>query len=291
VGPSDDGTDQVAAAIAANERRVHVIPNPSGVTPTGLNAAIAATRGEVVVRVDGHSSLSVGYIRRAVATMARTGAVNVGGMQVPTARTPFEEAVAAATTSWIGTGGATYRVGGAEGPVDTVYLGVFDRAAGDQVGWFDGDLIRNQDYELNIRLRRAGGQVWFDPELSVGYRPRGSWTALARQYYDYGYWKARVLRRHPGSTKLRQVLPAALPAALLVPLVRSRGPSRFVGVTAYLLAVSSIGRLDARRVAVTVVVHFSWCAGLTVGLVRPTRASERWRVRPISRHASDSAAE
>jgi succinoglycan biosynthesis protein ExoA len=93
-----------------------------------LNVAIRAGSAPIVVRVDGHSELSDGYIRRAVATMQRTGAANVGGLQVPMATTPFEEAVAAATTSWLGTGGASYRVGGAEGPVDTVYLGVFDRA-------------------------------------------------------------------------------------------------------------------------------------------------------------------
>ena len=84
-----------------------------------------------------------------------------------------------------------------EGPVDTVFLGVFDRAAIEAVGLFDERLIRNQDYELNIRLRKAGGTVWFDPELSVGYRPRGSWTALAKQYFEYGQWKAVVMRMHP----------------------------------------------------------------------------------------------
>jgi succinoglycan biosynthesis protein ExoA len=158
-----------------------VVDNPSGVTPSALNAAIRAGSAPVVVRVDGHSELSEGYIRGR-RDDARTGAVNVGGLQVPVATTPFEEAVAAATTSWLGTGGASYRVGGEEGPVDTVYLGVFDRAAIEAVGLFDERLIRNQDYELNIRLRKAGGTVWFDPELSVGYRPRGSW------------------RRSPGST-------------------------------------------------------------------------------------------
>ncbi|NNE12055.1 MAG: glycosyltransferase, partial [Ilumatobacter sp.] len=173
VAPSGDGTDVVAEQLASGDPRVTVVANPAGVTPAGLNAAIAATDGSVVVRVDGHAALSEGYVRRAVETMCRTGAVNVGGIQAPAPETPFEEAVAAATTSWLGTGGATYRMGGAEGPVDTVYLGVFDRAAGDQVGWFDETLIRNQDYELNIRLRQAGGEVRFDPQLSVQYRPRG----------------------------------------------------------------------------------------------------------------------
>ena len=115
VGPSDDGTEEVAAELAATGDDLVVVANPSGTTPSGLNAAIRAGAAPIVVRVDGHSELSDGYIRRAVETMERTGAVNVGGLQVPVASTTFEEAVAAATTSWLGTGGASYRVGGVEG--------------------------------------------------------------------------------------------------------------------------------------------------------------------------------
>jgi glycosyltransferase involved in cell wall biosynthesis len=221
IAPSDDGTESCAAVLSEGEPRVSVVANPAGVTPAGLNAAIAATTGEVVVRVDGHAELCSGYIRRAVETMCRTGAVNVGGMQVPKGETRFEEAVAAATTSWLGTGGARYRVGGVEGPVDTVYLGVFDRATGDAVGWFDESLIRNQDYEFNIRLRAAGGVVWFDPELAVSYRPRGSYQALARQYFEYGRWKVEVVGRHPDSLVARQAIPLVSTTVQLAALVVS----------------------------------------------------------------------
>ena len=280
VGPSDDGTESVAARLAERESRVLVVPNPAGVTPVALNTAIAATSGEVVVRVDGHAALSDGYIRRAVETMIRTGAVNVGGMQVPTPETPFEEAVAAATTSWLGTGGASYRVGGDEGPVDTVYLGVFDRAAGDAVGWFAPDLIRNQDYELNIRLREAGGTVWFDPSLSVGYRPRGSWTTLTKQYFEYGRWKAEVLRRHPESLRMRQLVPAVLPlvlaASTALGLARRRrwllAPAVYAGVLA--------GATRRLRVAsVLAATHLSWGTGVLSGFARqrPSRSERSTR--------------
>ena len=267
VGPSDDGTESVTAQVARREPRVLVVPNPAGVTPVALNAAVAATTGEVVVRVDGHAALSDGYIRRAVETMIRTGAVNVGGMQAPTPETPFEEAVAAATTSWLGTGGASYRVGGVEGPVDTVYLGVFDRAAGDAVGWFAPDLIRNQDYELNIRLRGAGGTVWFDPALSVGYRPRGTWKALAKQYFEYGYWKAMVLHRHPCSLRPRQFLPlfgtAVVSAAVLSLPIR---PRRFIVPTAYAATVLVAARGAVTTAGAAATMHFSW----SFGVVRAT---------------------
>lgn len=207
VGPSLDTTLQVAQRLADEDDRVRVVPNPSGSTGAGLNAAIAASSGEVVVRLDAHAVLPAGYLQRAVEVLAATGAVNVGGVQDPVGTTPFEQAVAAAMGSRLGTGGAAFRHSGTAGPVDTVYLGVFRRSALDAAGGFDPGLLRNQDYELNVRLREAGGTVWFDPSLRVAYRPRGSVRALARQYYDYGKWKREVLRRHPGSLKLRQAVP------------------------------------------------------------------------------------
>lgn len=284
VAPSDDGTERVAAELADANDRVTVVPNPAGVTPAGLNAAIAATDGEVVVRVDGHAALSPGYIRRAVETLRRTGAVNVGGRQVPQPETAFEEAVAAATTSPLGTGGARYRVGGEEGPVDTVYLGVFDRAAGDAVGWFDETLIRNQDYELNIRLRAAGGTIWFDPELWVGYRPRGSLRALARQYYEYGVWKAEVVRRHPRSLKLRQAVPALLVPAIVVLVLTARRRSSRVGLAGVIVAMlggSRALRPPARHVRSWLVLPtmlVSWSTGVWIGafaLVAARASSDR----------------
>jgi len=265
VAPSDDDTVSVAAHLASTNDRVNVVDNPAGVTPAGLNAAIGGTSGSIVARVDGHAELSPGYIRRAVETMCRTGAVNVGGLQVPRPETPFEEAVAAATTSWMGTGGATYRVGGAQGPVDTVYLGVFDRAAGETVGWFDETLIRNQDYELNVRLRRAGGQVWFDPELSVGYRPRGTWSALAKQYYEYGWWKAEVLRLHPDSLRLRQLVPPVAVGAAFLGVLNGRRwrPALLAPIGYVAVLASTIGRGPHRLTpAVLATMHASWVAGL-----------------------------
>ena len=274
VAPSTDGTEQLAARIAAGEPRVSVVDNPAGVTPAGLNAAIRATTGEVVVRVDGHAELSAGYIERAVATMCRTGAVNVGGRQIPRPQTRFEEAVAAATTSRLGTGGATYRIGGAEGPVDTVYLGVFDRVAGDTVGWFDESLVRNQDYELNIRLRAAGGTVWFDPELGVDYRPRGTWRALAKQYFEYGWWKAEVTRRHPSSLRVRQVVPPlGLTLMTLASLRGFRRPGWWavptLGVAVLVAEATRVRRRHrARTVDVAMVlatIPVAWSLGLFVG--------------------------
>ena len=167
LGPSRDKTDDVAHELAAADPRVQCVDNPSGRTPEGLNKAIALTRHSVIARVDGHAELPGDYLRVAVEALERTGAVNVGGLMGAEGRTPFERAVARAMTTKFGVGNAPFHVGGEEGPADTVYLGVFRRSALEAVGGYDEAFTRAQDWEMNYRLRRAGGLIWFTPELKV----------------------------------------------------------------------------------------------------------------------------
>jgi len=286
VGPSTDGTEALAESMAASSVDLEVVPNPSGKTPSALNAAIRSGSAPVIVRVDGHSELSAGYLRRAVEILRDTGAANVGGIQRPEPTTPFEQAVADATTSLLGTGGASYRVGSAARAVDTVYLGVFDRTAVEAVGLFDEDLIRNQDYELNIRLRDAGGAVWFDPTLSVGYTPRSTWSALARQYYEYGWWKAVVLRKHPRSLKLRQLIPpVGIIGVLAGLLLGTRWRPAFVVPVAYTAAISGSVRSSRERLrapTLLIVIHVAWSVGLL-------RSASRQIVHGSQAHQSDRA--
>lgn len=274
VGPSSDGTEAIAAGLAAERPGVHVVANPTGGTASGLNAAIRASAGSVVARVDAHAVLSPGYLERAVHTMRRTGAVNVGGVQQAVGATPFEEAAAAAMSSRFGTGDAAFHYGGAAGPTDTVYLGVFDRPALEQVGLFDESLVRNQDYELNIRLRAAGGTVWFDPGLRVRYRPRGSLRRLARQYFEYGQWKREVLRRHPRSLRWRQAVPPVVTGLSVLGLLATPWRLRAVVfptvyAAAVVAAAASAGRgrpgAIAKLLAIFPTMHVSWSAGLVVG--------------------------
>ena len=273
VGPSDDGTEALARQLAQASDDLIVVDNPSGKTPSGLNAAIRAGAAPVIVRVDGHSRLSAGYIRRAVEILRTTGASNVGGIQRPEPTSSFEQAVADATTSVLGTGGATYRLGSVAAPVDTVYLGVFDRAAIEAVGLFDESLIRNQDYELNIRLRDAGGVVWFDPTLSVGYTPRSTWSGLVRQYYEYGWWKSVVIRRHPKSVRLRQVVaPVGVLGVTAGLAVGTKYRPALIVPAAYLGAlVASVrsARNPLRAAGVLAAIHSSWTSGLIRGMFRP----------------------
>ena len=206
LGPSSDQTNSVAAQLCASDARVTSVPNPTGRTPEGLNAALAATTEQIVVRVDAHSELSDGYIRKAVETLQRTGADNVGGIMGARGITKFENAVAAAMTSPLGVGSASFHTGGVEGPAETVYLGVFQRAALERIGGYDPAFTRAQDWEMNYRIRATGGQVWFNPELFVTYRPRPSIRKLAKQYFQYGSWRHEVMRHHPETRRTKSAL-------------------------------------------------------------------------------------
>ena len=216
-----DGSDNSATRDLINREflNVLVISNPEKIVPTGLNRALQVASGDVIVRCDAHAVLPPGYIQRVVEKLAETGAANVGGLQSPEGVSLFERAVAVAMTTPLGAGDARYRLGGSEGSADTVYMGAFRRDTLDAVGGFDPEYVRNQDYELNWRLRERGEVVWFDPELVVSYRPRGNLLALARQYRDYGRWKSAMLMQHPASLRIRQLAPPMLILGLVASLM------------------------------------------------------------------------
>ena len=216
LGPSRDNTDAIAAELCAADARVHTVPNPTGKTPAGLNAAIAVTRYEIVVRVDGHGMLTPGYIRTAVRLLRETGAVNVGGVMHAEGVTFFERSVAVAMTSKLGVGNAKFHTGGQAGPADTVYLGVFRRVVLDKQRGYNESFVRAQDWELNHRIREAGGLIYFSPELHVTYRPRPNLGKLARQYFEYGRWRRVVMRTHSGTASLRYLAPPIAVLAVVI---------------------------------------------------------------------------
>ena len=286
LGPSHDATDEIARELAADPR-VRLVANPTGATPAGLNAAIAASSGEVVVRCDGHALLPPHYVRTAVETLRRADADNVGGIMAAEGVTDFECAVARAMTTRLGVGGASFHIGGVEGEAPTVYLGVFRRSALERVGGYDQSMVRAQDWEMNHRIRASGGRVWFTPDLRVTYRPRSTVAALSRQYREYGQWRRVVMRRHPETRKLpgslRYLAPpvmvvgvAAGTAAAVVGVASGQrwlvggllAPAGYVAlVAAGAVALGSgLGaRSRAQLPVVFAVMHWSWGVGFLAG--------------------------
>ena len=242
IGPSKDRTEHIAERLAAADHRITVVANPSGQIPAALNAAVKASRHDLVIRVDGHAMLPPGYIATAVRTLAETGAVNVGGVMAAEGTTPFQRAVAWAMTSPAGVGSAKYHTGGEAGPASSVYLGAFRRSAIDNVGGYDEQYLRAEDWEMNHRLREAGGLIWFTPQMKVSYRPRATIGALASQYFGYGRWRHVVARMHAGTINLRYLAP---PAAVL-----ATGAGALAGVGGLLaLAAGTSGALPWALVA------------------------------------------
>lgn len=219
VGPSKDRTEAIARELAAADSRITVVANPSGRIASAMNAAVKTARHGIITRIDAHSMLPDGYLRTAVRILTKTGAADVGGWMAAEGTTPFQQAVAWAMTSSFGMGAAANHTGGDAGPADTVYLGVYQRAAVEKVGGYDEAMLIAEDWELNYRIRAAGGLIWFTPDLKVTYRPRASFSALAKQQFRYGRWRRVVARRYPETVNLRYLAPPVATALNAVGLV------------------------------------------------------------------------
>ena len=298
-GGSRDATRALAAAWCARDARFRLLDNPGGLVSRALNLGIAAARGEIVVRIDAHTLPDPDYLERSVAVLAETGAWCAGGPMLARGTTPWGEAVALAMRHPFGAGPARFRSARQRERVDTVYLGAFPRPALDRVGPFEERLVRNQDYEMNWRIRRAGGTVVVDPAIRSTYLTRSTLAEVARQYFDYGFWKRRMLRLHPGSVRLRQLAApllvlglllaaAAAVAAVAGPLPAAAGLALPALAGLYALAALAVSaslaaRYGARHFArlpvVLATMHLAWGWGFLVACATawPERRGTRAR--------------
>ena len=259
---SRDKTARIAKKLEKQHEQVTVVSNKKGGTSAGLNLAIEQAIGEVIIRVDAHSELPVDYASLGIEILEQTKAANVGGKMLAVGQTDFEKAVAWAYGSRFGIGGGAFHVGGKAGPVDSVYLGIFDKKKLIEVGGFDEATVRGQDWELNLRLRQAGYTVWFDPRLEVTYRPRNSWLKLARQFYLTGKWRGKLARKGLQDQNLRYFAPPVLVFASLF----------IFPIAIYLASIAVIAlfaRLDfgakLRLFIVLPTMHYFWGLGFIIG--------------------------
>jgi len=285
LGPSKDQTNVIAQDLA-KDQRIKLVENPSGRTAAALNNAIKNSNFDIIVRLDGHAIVDSNYIKNAVKTLVESGADNVGGLMKAEGTNAFEKSVAAAMTSKFGVGNAPFHVGGKSGEVDTVYLGTFRKSALERVGYFDESFIRAQDWEMNYRIRKTGGKIWFNPDLVVSYRPRKNLLQLAKQYFEYGQWRKQVTKTYPETVSMRYLAPPITVSGLIAGIImvlfskildinwlQIGWLAPLVYLTVILLAFLSIGSkigLLSRLYLLLVLptMHLSWGVGFLKGSKR-----------------------
>jgi len=289
-GHSTDRTREVIGAFqrAHPDLRVCVLDNDARTIPAALNRAIAASSGAVIVRLDGHSAPHPDYVENCVAALEAGKGDSVGGVWEirPGADTWQARAIAVAAAHPLGVGDALYRHAKTAASVDTVPFGAWRRALSDRIGGYDESLLVNEDYEFNARIRRSGGKIWLDPAIRSIYFARSTPGALSRQYFRYGFWKWRMLRRYPATLRWRQALPPLFVLSLVAGLVLApfwRPAGWLVGfeLLAYFGILGLFGLRSAvqRRQAALLfglplaitIMHLSWGSGFLVGSLTPQR--------------------
>ncbi len=215
-GMSDDGTRSILSKLAKENPSLRIVDNPGRIVSTGLNVAVREARGSVIMRMDSHTRYARDYVRNCLEVLKRTGVDNVGGPWVAYGAGITGKAIAAAFQSPFAFGNRRGHNPDYDGIVDTVYLGCWPRHVFDRIGFFDEELVRNQDDEFNLRLTRAGGKIWQSPLIKSWYTPRSSLIALLRQYVQYGYWKVRVIQKHRLPASVRHLIPGLFVLSLAV---------------------------------------------------------------------------
>ena len=279
-GMSTDRTRDVIAEFQKDhlDLAVHVLSNSARTIPSGLNQAIRESRGKIIVRLDAHSMPIPEYVERCVAAHESGKGDNVGGVWEirAGADTWIAKAISFAAAHPLGVGDAMYRLNAKAGAVDTVPFGSFRRTLIDRIGAFDETLLANEDYEFNTRVRESGGTVWLDPSIRSVYFSRSTLGKLANQYWRYGFWKYKMLKRYPHTLRWRQALPPIFVLSLLALPVLSlwTGIARYALAAQVLIYASILGlaglkmAMEKRNIILIVglplaimTMHIAWGAG------------------------------
>ncbi len=283
---SQDNTRKVVVAFQQehSDLLLRVVDNALRSIPAGLNLAINMARGDIIVRLDAHSMPIPEYVERCVAALDAGRGSNVGGVWMirPGGDGWIAESIAVAAAHPLGAGDAMYRLKANAGAVDTVPFGAFRRELIQKIGGFDEALLANEDYEFNTRIRKSGGTVWLDPQIRSTYFARASLVELAKQYWRYGFWKFKMLRRYPGTLRWRQALPPLFVASLIFLVVFSlfyvlARWILFFEIIIYLFTLMAAGIylfLRQRRpllvpglMLAIITMHLSWGSGFLWSLV------------------------
>jgi succinoglycan biosynthesis protein ExoA len=289
-GMSTDGTRSIVSAGAACDSRIRLLDNPRRIMPSGFNLGLKAARGDIIMMMGGHTEIAPDYIRTSAGLLQKGLADCVGGPIKTVGETGVAQAISLAMSSRFGVGGSAFRIGCCERKyVDTVAFGAYTRDIMERAGPLDEELVHAQDDEFNYRLRKVGGRILITPELRSRYTSRSSMPSLWRQYFHYGYWKVRILQKHPRQMQVRQFVPAVFVFSILASLVFAGirpamgTPMMLLLGGSYLLAMwfvsMSLALRSEWRLAPAIalsfpVLHFSYGSGFLVGLFK---FCNRWR--------------
>jgi succinoglycan biosynthesis protein ExoA len=279
-GLSTDHTADIASALIQKNYPVKLLKNENKLQCFGLNMGIREAEGEIVVRVDAHSTYPEGYVKKLVHLLETTDAANVGGVMMPKGHKPVQQAIALAMRHPIGVGNAKFHLGNFDGYVDTVYLGAFRKQIFETVGLFDTNCRTNEDAEMNLRLLKAGGKIYLDSSIQVEYLPRETFGKLAVQYFRYGTGRGYTILKHRRFTSYRQAIPPLLVTGLVASLVISVFNRLFLlSWGCYIAALTVLALLTwwKRKISFTLrflmavaffIMHTAWGSGLLIFFIK-----------------------
>lgn len=282
-GMSDDGTFEFLLDWASQATNRSVYRNPGRIVPTGMNILIPKSKGEVIIRVDGHCVIAPDYVSNCVHHLNKDEVDGVGGPMLTIGEDLISQVTAFAMSSKFGVGNSSFRTeSGVTKLADTVPFPAYTRAIIEKVGLYDEELVRNQDDEYNYRIREAGGKILLAEDVKSEYYSRGSLSKLWKQYFHYGFWKVRVLQKHPRQMSPRQFVPLAFVLALIFALIMSfMVPWGWKALPALLIAYL-LANVTASIVATTcqefdkflllpiafAIIHLSYGSGFLTGLFK-----------------------
>lgn len=282
-GMSDDGTREIAARLSKADSRVMMLDNPKRIAAAAMNIGLNAARGDLFIRIDGHVEIPADFITKSIQCLHEHPQAWVAGGYIKTVADSITgQAIAVAMKSPIGVGNSRFRLGDYEGWVDTLAFGAHHKWVVDRIGYFDEELVRNQDDEFNLRINLAGGKIWMSKAIQSTYFSRSSLRKLWKQYFQYGFWRIRTLQKHKRPASFRQLVPLLFVLSLLLP-----GLAGFLWKPLWiLLAIEAafyvlglfVGAFDVGRKSgwrytpiapiVFAILHFAYGSGSLWGVVR-----------------------
>ncbi|MFB0514922.1 MAG: glycosyltransferase family 2 protein [Candidatus Bathyarchaeia archaeon] len=282
-GMSDDGTREIVEELSQAYDRIRILDNPCRIVPTAMNMALRAARGDLFIRVDGHAEVAPDFVRKSIRCLREHPEAWVVGGYIETVASDYiGRVIASAMRSPMGVGNSRFRLGDYEGWVDTLAFGTHHKWIVDKIGYFDEELVRNQDDEFNLRIILAGGKIWMSKSIRSRYFSRGSLRKLWRQYFQYGFWRIRTLQKHKRPATLRQLVPLLFMLSLLLLGLAGLFWRAFWILLAIEAAIYAIGLLagafDVGRKSgwqyaplappVFVILHFGYGLGSLWGIIR-----------------------